>query len=206
MSVRKRVVLFPVGVLALVLLWSSMTMAGLLEDVQGLKLGIDGYQIGHRLTAAQKKIAAAHQEQGAYPGTYKFADRGLHVVADQKTDRVLALYRRIDQGDRTDMKAMVVELMDRFGEPTTMAHEKILYWAFDKKGLVSEERFNQAKQQQATAGLGIIATVKLNSDLEITPDQVDDGKEQAADTPQPKGTLYYIITSQPLVSAFVGQQ
>ena len=206
MSVRKKVVLFPVGVLALVLLWSSVTMAGLLEEVRGLKLGIDGYLIGYKLSADQKKRAADHPEQGAYQGTYKFADQGVHVVADRKTDRVLALYRRIDQGSREDMKAMVVELMDRFGEPTTMAHGKILYWAFDKKGLVSEERFNQAKQQQATGGLGIIATVKLNSDLEITPDQVDDGKKQAADTSRQKGTLYYIITSQPLVSEFVGQQ
>ena len=140
----------------------------LLADVVSLQLGLNGYVIGQQLSGAQKKVAENNPVQGAYEGTYKFADEDLHIVADLKTDRVLALYRQKKNADKQQLKAMVVDLMGRFGEPTTMAHDKILYWAFNKDGAVSGDTFNKAKKVQQTTDLAIIATVKLNSDMEIT--------------------------------------
>ena len=159
-----------------------------LADVISLQLGIGNYVIGEQLNAARKKAALQHPAEGAYEGTYKFVDNGLYVVVDKKTDRVLALYKQNKAADKKQLKAMVVELMGLFGAPTTMAHDKILYWA---------------KEAKQTPGLGIVATVKLNSEMEITPDPVEEKKAAAEKTPPATGTIYFIVTSDPLVKEFM---
>jgi len=180
--------------------------AGILEDVQGLSLGFGGYTLGRVLTVQEKEIARKHPVAGAYTGTYKFADKDLVVVADSKSDRILALYREIPDGDRSTLKNMVVLLMDRFGEPTTMAHEKILYWAFTRNGLLDEEAFNLAKKEGRTDRLGIIATVKLNSEMEISPDPVSkEGAETSTPAESGRGKVYFLITSEPLLRRFIDQ-
>lgn len=181
----------------------AKTAKSLLDEVVSLKLGLSGYVIGEKLDAGQKKIAEKHPVEGAYEGTYKFSDNDLYVVVDSNTDRVLALYRQKKEADKNQLKTMVVELMDQFGAPTTMAHEKIVYWAFNRHGAVSDEDFDQAKKIKQTADLDIIATVKLNSEMEITPDPKEDEKS-AADTKAPAtGSIYFIITSDPLVKEFM---
>ena len=175
----------------------------LLDDVVSLQLGMGDYVIGEKLEPAQKKIAEKHPVEGAYEGTYKFIDNDLNVVVDSNTDRVLALYRQKKDADKNQLKVMVVELMGHFGAPTTIAHEKILYWAFNKHGAVTEEDFNEAKKIKQTKELDIIATVKLNSEMEITPDPKED-EQSAADTKAPAtGSIYFIITSDPLVKEFM---
>ncbi len=181
---------------------SKQNKTDLVEQVVALNLGVNGYVIGQKLTSDQKKNGGKNIEPGAYEGTYKFRDNNVVVVADKKTDRVLALYRQKKDADKLQLKAMVVELMDTFGEPTVLAHDKILYWAFNKYGAVSEDDFNKAKKVNQTPNLDILATVKLNSDFEITPDaQGDDTKEEQSK--REKGTVYYIITSDPLVQQFM---
>jgi len=179
------------------------TASSLLNQVVSLQLGLNGYVIGEKLSAAQKKNADENPVEGAYEGTYKFIDNILNVVVDSKTDRVLALYQQKKAADKNQLKAMVVELMDHFGAPTTIAHEKILYWAFNKHGAVSEDDFNKAKEVKQAPELGIIATVKLNSEMEITPDPKEDDKS-AADMKAPAtGSIYFIITSDLLVKEFM---
>lgn len=181
----------------------AKTAKSLLDDVVSLKLGLGGYVIGEKLDAGQKKIAEKHPVEGAYEGTYKFSDNDLYVVVDTNTDRVLALYKQEKKADKNRLKTMVVELMDQFGAPTTMAHEKIVYWAFNRHGAVSDEDFDQAKKIKQTADLDIIATVKLNSEMEITPDPKEN-EESAEDTKAPAtGSIYFIITSDPLVKEFM---
>jgi len=199
-------------VLALVV-WSVMmvsltveaeTADTLLADVVSLKLGMNGYLIGAQLDAAGKEIAAKHPVEGAYEGTYKFRDNDLYVVVDRRTDRILALYKQKKDVGKEDLKAMVVELMSRFNAPTTMAHDKILYWAFNKYGPVTEEDFNRAKKVKQTTGLDIIATVKLSSEMKISPDP-EEG-EDAAEKTETTGSVYFIITSDPLVKQFMAEQ
>ncbi len=174
-----------------------------LAEVISLQLGMGNYVLGEQLDAAHKKVARRHPVEGAYEGTYKFVDNGLYIVVDKETDRVLALYKRNKEADKKQLKAMVVELMGFFGAPTTMAHDKILYWAFNRHGAVSEEDFNRAKEAKQTPELGIIATVKLNSEMEITPDPVEEEKAAAEKIPPATGTIYFILTSDPLVKEFM---
>lgn len=181
----------------------AKTAESLMDDVVSLKLGMGGYVIGEKLGSAQKKIAEKHLVEEAYEGTYKFVDNDLYVVVDTNTDRVLALYKQKKEADKNQLKAMVVELMDHFGVPTTIAHEKILYWAFNKHGAVSEDDFNQAKKIKQTTGLDIIATVKLNSEMEITPDPKEEEESAEMKKESAAGAIYFIITSDPLVKEFM---
>ncbi|HHB77088.1 MAG TPA: hypothetical protein ENK84_11200 [Desulfobulbus sp.] len=180
-------------------------------DVAQLNLGLQGYSIGKKLTRAQKKTAGENPVPKAYAGTYKFVDQDLVVVVEKKTDTVLAMYKRIPRADKKQLKAMVADLMDRFGLPTAMAHEKIVYWAYNRHGAVSEDDFERAKKNKQIPGLGIIATVKLNSEIAITPDKgKDQGNNKASRSSavqQPEtGTVYFIVTSDPLVKAFLANQ
>ncbi len=166
---------------------------------------MNGYVVGEKLTAEQKKIAEKHPVEGeAYAGTWKFSDAELIIVVDSKTDRILAMYQLKKGADKNEFKEMVASLMDKFGTPTTIAHGKILYWAFNKHGAVSEDVFEDAKKIKQTADLGIIATVKLSSERDITPDlKVEkEGAEKTKEKPE-DGDIYYIITSDPLVQQFM---
>jgi len=191
----------------LVMLFSADAWANnsetLLDEVVSLKLGLAGYVIGQKLEPDQKKTAQANPVDGAYEGTYKFNDKDLYVVVNTKTDRVLALYKQKKNADKKQLKAMVGELMHFFGTPTTMAHEKLVYWAFNKHGAVSEQVFNESKKIKQTKDLGIIATVKFNSDLDIAPDPVEDKESSAEKKAASTGKIYYIITSDPLVKEFM---
>ena len=181
----------------------------LTAEVARLNLGLQGYSIGKKLSMEQKKIAGEHPGQKAYAGTYKFVDQDLFVVVERKTDSVLALYKRVHKADKKQLKFIVADLMDRFGLPTAMAHEKIVYWAYNRHGAISEEDFERAKKNKQIPGLGIIATVKLNSEIEITGDsrkeekQGDKMSQSAAKKQTATGTVYFIVTSDPLVKAFL---
>ncbi len=179
------------------------TLSTLAERVQALHLGMQGYVLGRPLTASQKAVAAAHPVAGAYTGTYRFRDGGLTVVADRRDDRVLAMYERQEKVGFDRLKAMVARLMTSFAEPTTMAHDKILYWAFSARGPVSEEEFAEAKKEKKTGELGILATVKLKSTMEIVPGPEDPARPMP---PEKRGTIYFIITSDPMVQAFMAGQ
>ncbi len=188
--------------------FAAETEEGLLQDVVHLNLGLKGYSIGKSLTAEQKKFALAHPGGKAYAGTYKFVDQDLFVVVEEKSDSVLALYKRITGADNVQLKNMVAALMDRFGLPTAMAHNKIVYWAFNRHGAVSEDDFELAKKNKQIPGLGIIATVKLNSEMEIIEGEAsekkkDDGAQSAREKQPVTGIIYFIITSDPLVKAFL---
>ncbi len=183
----------------------------LLDQVISLKLGLNGYAVGAELTVDQKKIAAKNPVEGeAYTGTYKFSVDDLIVVVDKKTDRILAMYQQKKDADKEQFKAMVSNLMDHFDTPTTMAHGKMLYWAFNKHGGVSEDDFNASKKIKKTGELGIIATVKFSSEHDITPDLTvrEERKEEKKDEVKKEekaqtGAIYFIITSDPLVQQFM---
>ena len=183
----------------------------LLDQVVSLKLGLNGYVVGEKLTADQKKTAEKNPVQGdAYEGTYKFSADELVVVVDAKTDRILAMYQQKKDADKEEFKAMVANLMDHFDTPTTMAHGKMLYWAFNKHGAISEDDFNSSKKIKQTKDLGVIATVKFSSELDITPDLTvkQEGREENKDGVQeeeqtPSGAIYFIITSDLLVKEFM---
>ena len=164
---------------------SSDKLSSLLGQVESLNISRGGYTLGKVLTDSQKATALKHPEEAANPLTFKFRDGDLHVVADKTTDRVVILYERYEVTTINKVQALVGSLYLDFGDPTVMAHDKIVYWAFSPKGKLTREQYEKAKQ--ADEKLNILATVKLNSSLEIVGDHAQQGE----------GSVYYTISSEP---------
>ena len=163
-------------------------------SVASLHLGISGYTIGETLSPAQKQIAMQNMVQDSYPGTYKFRDAELFVVVSQKDDTILALYTRNENAGFDQTRKMISGLMGIFGEPTTMAHDKIIYWAYGKQGKIPEETYNELREKGEK--FDVLATVKFNSTVAITNE--DPEKKQS-------GTIYFIISSDHLIQDFMGR-
>ena len=159
----------------------------LFNRVEKLNIHRNDYTLGKVLTDKQKQTAQGNAEEKAGPGTYKFKDNHLFIVADKATDRVLILYERYEPVSGKKIRELVGALFFDFGDPTVMAHDKTIYWAFDEKGKISEEQYREAKATKKTPQT--LATVKLDSSHKIM-DSSDPGENSS---------VYYIVSSGPLL-------
>jgi hypothetical protein len=159
----------------------------LFADVAKLKIQRNDYTLGKKLTDKQKETAQHKAVDAASPATYKFKDNDLYVVADKSTDRVLIIYERYEPASREKIRKIVGDLFFVFGEPTVMAHDKTIYWAYDADGKMSEKTYKEAKDQKKVPQF--LATVKVQSSHKI----MDNGE------PVKDGNVYYIISSEPLL-------
>jgi hypothetical protein len=155
--------------------------------VEKLNIRRNDYTLGKVLTDKQKQTARRNAQEKAAPGTYKFKDDDLYVVADKATDRVIILYERYELASGKKIRELVGTLFFDFGDPTVMAHDKTIYWAFDEKGRISEEQYREAKANREP--LKTLATVKLDSSRKIMDDS----------DPEEDGSVYYIVSSEPIL-------
>jgi hypothetical protein len=172
--------------------YSKEVENNLAAKVATLELGMNDYTIGKKLTPVQKKIASENISNNSYQGTYKFKDSDLFIIVAQNDDTILAVYQRNDEANMGQAKSMVASLMLLYGEPTTMAHDKLIYWAYAGAGKISEETYNKLRDNNET--MEILATVKFNSSFEITGEN-----PVQAET----GINYFIISSDPLTQEFI---
>ena len=159
----------------------------LYNRVEKLNIRRNDYTLGKVLTDKQKQTARRNVQEETVPGTYKFKDNDLYVVADKGTDRVLILYERYEPASGKKIRDLVGALFFDFGDPTVMAHDKTIYWAFNEKGKISEQQYREAKE--ANKPLETLATVKLDSSHKIM-DSSDPGEGS---------TVYYIVSSGPVL-------
>jgi hypothetical protein len=174
-------------------------------EVQKLKLGFGNYFLAYELNAEQKKIAAKHPlpVSDSKKWTYKFQDKDIIVVADKKTNLILGIYKEQNKASRSDVKSMVGDLMMHFAEPTMMAHDQMIYWAYDKKGKISQELFMIAKE---SGDFETLATVKFSSTQPIFRETDKSDKTfETTKTEEKTADIYAIITSGPLSSFFIAQ-
>jgi len=165
----------------------------LFTRVEKLNIQRGDYTLAKSLTDKQKQTAQRHAVEAPSPRTYKFNDADIFVVVDKATDRVLVLYERYEPIGREKIRELVGNLFFNFGDPTTMAHDKIIYWAFDEKGKISEENYREAKKEGRP--LQTLATVKLDSSHRI----MDKTR------PVVNGSVYYIISSEPILKLHQAQ-
>mgnify|MGYP006865029595 CR=1 FL=1 len=176
-------------------LFSGLAFADDLNDLfkQVKKLNIErhGYILGVPLNKGQIKIADANPVESTSKDIFKFRDKNLYVVAQKTSNRVLVIYEQIEEATQQKIKDLIGDLYMQFDDPTVLAHDKIVYWAYEKKGKVSSEAFGKAKEDKGKK-LDILATVKFVSEIEIMEKQ----KEPA------KGHVYYTISSGPILNFF----
>ena len=143
--------------------FETMSKSALQEKIATLGLGFGDYVVGKQLTAAQQFAAEKNHDYKAYPGTVKFKDGEVFVIVDKETSAVIALYKRNKKANKNDFKTTIAELMMQYGEPTTEAHGKIIYWSYGPEGLITEEFYRTVKSQGKLKTLDVIATVKFTS-------------------------------------------
>lgn len=182
---------------------SAAAMKRIGGEVAALKLGLGGYVLGQVLTAEQKALAWGNPVANALEGTSKFQDGEVFVLVQNNTDMIIGIYKENDAASREEVKKMVGDLMMQFKEPTTMAHDKLIYWAFDKDGRIPEDLFDQARQ---SGGKEVLATVKFSSSVPVFqgPEPENDKKKEAVKDEEP-AAIYVIITSNPLSKIVVAQ-
>ncbi|MDH4317536.1 MAG: hypothetical protein OEV64_04025 [Desulfobulbaceae bacterium] len=167
---------------------------GLVQSVANLKIGYHGYVIGTVLNDEQVKFAQKNLVDDPYQGTYKFRDEtNTHVVVAKDSNMVLAVYRETNGVDAAAVKEVLAELMGSYGDPTAMAHDKIIYWVYGSSGKVGEEEFTRAKE---TGKIDALVTVKLNSSQAL--EAVAKGEMEVTD-------IYFLISSQPILQEFIAE-
>lgn len=177
-------------------------MKRLAADVAALELGFGEYVLGGTLTSAQKTLARKNSIPKTLEGTIKFSDGDIYVVAKSDDGMILGIYKEYGEAAREDVKALIGHLMMQFEEPTTMAHDKLMYWAFDKNGKLSGDEYDFSKQ---TGDMDLIATVKFQSSQPIKPDMPPQEGTKEQEPAKEKTSVYVIISSNPLSRIFLAE-
>lgn len=160
------------------------------NQVARLKLERNGYTLGLPLSKEQLKIAMANPKEAAVPGTFKFLDNNLFIVAQQGTNRVLVIYEQIQQASQKQVQDLIGDLYIDFEDPTVSSHQKVIFWVYSKEGKITSQAYDAAKE--ANKKLNILATVKCVSDVQFM-----------GETKQPKtGMVYYVISSEALLAEY----
>lgn len=167
----------------------------LFEQVEKLKLKRNGYVLGAVLNHEQIKTATDNPVESASKNTFKFKDKNLYVVAQKTSNRVLVMYEQFEAASQKEIQSLMGDLYMSFDEPTVLAHDKVVYWAYTKKGKISSNEFDSARQDKKK--LTILATVKCISDINII--------EKLKESEPAIGQVYYIISSDPILKLFQDQ-
>lgn len=166
----------------------------LFKQVEKLNINRNGYVLGAALNPEQVKTAAANKVEAAALETFKFKDKELFIVAQKTTNRVLVIYEQIEAVSQKKIQDLIGDLYMNFDDPTVLAHDKVVYWAYTKEGKITAGEFETARQDKIK--LDILATVKCISDLHIME------KPKGPST----GQVYYIISSDPILKFFKDQK
>lgn len=162
-------------------------------QVAQLELGFSDYVLGKELTGTQKETAAINPIQKSLKGTYKFLDGEIYVVAANNSDIVIGMYKDYPESSMEEIKKMVGALMFEYGEPTTSAHDKMIYWTYDENGKIGQDTFDIQKD---SGGSTALATIKFSSS------EMFNAELKEKDAPI---SAYLMITSDPLSKLFLAQ-
>ena len=180
----------------------STAIKRLAGQISELKLGFGDYFLGQTLTEQQKDTAKKNAIEKTIKGSYKFHDNGIFIIASVANDIIIGMYQENPTASQRDMKNMVGKLMMQFEEPTKMAHDKLIYWAFGKEGILSQELFDMAKSTDSE----ILATVKFSSDQPIRPtEKPKEGEDQKVEESAKPASIYVLSTSDQLSNIFLAQ-
>ncbi|MBT3179145.1 MAG: hypothetical protein HOG03_18800 [Desulfobacula sp.] len=182
----------------LIFLFTGIALANdlqhLFQQVEQLKIQRQGYVLGAILNPEQIKTAASNRVDESSNWTYKFRDKNLFVVADKTSNRVLIIYEQFKDLKQKNIQDLIGDLYMSFDEPTVLAHDKRVYWAYTKKGKITSKEFDAVKQDKKN--LDILAKIKFISDINIM-------EKTKGDT---TGQVSYIISSDPILNFFKNQK
>lgn len=134
------------------------------SDVASLNIGLKGYILGKKLDKIQLEIAKKNAIKKAVEGTYKFSDGELFIIVSKTDDTVLVIYKNFDKIDNKKAKSILGDSVLNFGEPTAIAHDKLVYWSYDKSGKkISEEELKIFKDKIRGKSTTLAETLKKSA-------------------------------------------
>ena len=166
-------------------------------EVAKLDLGFGGYVLGNPLTEEQKTIAARNAVKKALKGTYKFKDGEVFVVASRSNDTIIGIYKDYQNATMDTLKSVIGTLMLEHGEPTAMAHDKLVYWTYNENGKIDQDVFDF---ERGSGGIKSLVTVKFSS-----TEPIIERKKEGEEKEEKKISAYVMITSDPLSKLFLAQ-
>ncbi len=175
--------------------YSSVALTGdeLIKTVSKLQVGLNEYVIGQRLTSEQINLSNTNAIIKSYVGTKKFKDGDLYIIVEIQSNIVLAVYKQFTNISPDKLTKLLNCLITNHGEPTAMAHEKIIYWAYGTRGKISEKILEKSRKD---GNLEVLVSVKLNSNEEFRALTSGEKKESE---------VYVMISSEPILQEFVAQ-
>lgn len=120
--------------------FSSSLQASVFEDVASINKGVDGYIVGKALNQEQQKLLETKGLKSDNPNVKKFlATDDLLIAINAKNLKVLAINKRFQQIKQDEVQSLIGGMIHDHEEPTAMAHDKMLYWIYDHKGVKFSE-------------------------------------------------------------------
>ena len=170
----------------------------LLKDVQALKLQRGDYVLGMPLTSEQLEVAKKHGLPKTAPGTFRFKDGELQIVAEEGSNIVIAISEYHPKWTQKQVKDLVGEFTLGFGFPTATAHGRTLYWFYATDGRLLEE-VSYKDYVMEHGKYSVIATIKMQTGSLLLN---QDSKQSKSMDDEPD-SVYYVIYSNPILELFV---
>ena len=170
----------------------------LLKDVRTLRLQRGNYVLGMPLTSEQLKLAKKRSLSPTAPGTFRFKDGDLQIVAEEGSNIVIAISEYHPKWPKKQIKDLIGEFTLGFGFPTTTAHGRTLYWFYSADGRLLEE-VNYKDYVLEHGKYSVIATIKMQTGSLLLKEDPKESKPVDDEL----DSVYYVIYSNPILELFV---
>jgi len=113
----------------------SANASDIYQKIAEMKKGTDGYIIGQILTKSQQDKSNNTMIKSNDPKVINFLDgKDLLISINANNKKVIVINKRYNQITQENVKGIIGNMIHDFDEPTVMAHDKLIYWVFDKNG------------------------------------------------------------------------
>jgi hypothetical protein len=138
------------------------------DQVEKMNKGLDGYIVGKTLNKEQQKLVTKNALESNTKYILKFlVDDNLIVAINKSNNRVLAINKRYVNIDQKEVQEMIGKFIYEFNEPTAMAHDKMVYWVYDKNGQkLSEDNLKKWKNTLKVKNTGLPLAKAVNTTAE----------------------------------------
>lgn len=201
-------------ILLLVVLTITVAQANndLYKTIESINKGLDGYIVGKELTSAQKELAQKNILQSTNPHIKRFlANKSLLIAINAQNNKVLAINKKLSNLKKENIKALIAEYIHKFDEPTAMAHDKMIYWVYNKDGIkIHEDDLKQYKDTLKVKAKAVSLAQAVNTktkkvdfnpyvSIKLTSDQglMSQPKEEVI------SNAYIMISSDKLISSIL---
>ncbi|MCD4757075.1 MAG: hypothetical protein K8R39_02305 [Arcobacteraceae bacterium] len=177
---------------------------GIYEKVENMKKGVDGYILGSTLKKEQQNnsIPSDNDKVKKY-----LVNNDLLIAINVKNNKILAINKRFNAVKQLEIKSMIGSLIHDYDEPTAMAHDKMIYWVYDKNGKkLTEDDLKNWKDslKVAKTKLPLVEAIKVDTkqvdfDPYISIKMTSDQPMMSKVEDEKLANVYLMVSSEKLI-------